>query len=513
MAWSDAERRELERLCEDFPYYAGACLQLADKQGRLQPFVFNRAQQILHAQLEEQRIALGMVRAIIVKGRQQGISTYVGGRFYHRVTTGQGTRAKVIAHQQDSTDMLFSMVKRYHEHNPMAPATGESNAKALAFPGLDGNYGVATAGSRDVGRGGTAQLLHGSEFAYWKTAQQHLAGIGNIVADLPGTEIIIESTGNGMGNAFHELWQAAEAGTVDYRPIFLEWWLQPEYRSEVPKLFELSDRDEKYMRAYRLTIEQMAWRAKKIASYGKGFAWLFDQEYPATPTHAFQSPTADPLISPEDVTEAVESGYTYRSGALVLGCDPAESGKDRTAIAWRQGRIVPRVEAYEHKSPMEVAGILAGYWRDGLRGQLPEAMFVDRIGLGAGIVDRLRELNIPVIAFNSSETADDDTTYHNKRAEVWWRMKDWFEDKPCRIPNDSALRSDIAAPGYKTSSNGRRLLESKDSMKQRSVRSPDLGDALAFTFAQHVAPGTRSLQEERMYEGAYAGRPATKAGY
>lgn len=55
-------------------------------------------------------------------------------------------------------------------------------------------------------------------------------------------------------------------------------------------------------------------------------------------------------------------------------------------------------------------------------------MFVDKGGLGAGVVDRLRELNIPVVGVNSAERARDHEIYENRRAEMWWTMKQWFDD-------------------------------------------------------------------------------------
>jgi hypothetical protein len=381
---------ELERtiaaLRADIELHCETCMHVLDKQGRRVPLAFNRAQRHIHRLIEAQRKKLGKVRAIILKGRQQGASTYIGACFYCRASINFGRNAFIVAHEQKATDNLFKMVKRYHEHNPFAPSTSATNAKELVFDKLDGGYKLATAGTKDVGRSNTAQLLHASEFAFWANAQLHMAGLGNTVSDFPGTEVIIESTANGLGGAFHSMWQDAEAEIGEYIAIFVPWYWQDEYRAKVPPDFELSQDDAKYQQAYGLNLEQMAWRKNKIITYGQGFEWLFDQEYPATPALAFRSATSDPLINPTTVMAAVNSRYRERHGALIIGCDPAEYGDDRTAIAFRQGRTVFRIEYHEKKGPMEIAGLLAKYWHE----TGADALFVDKIGVGSGIVDRLK---------------------------------------------------------------------------------------------------------------------------
>lgn len=485
------------------------------KGGQNVPFIWNRAQRYIHERLEKQRAELGYVRALILKGRQQGCSTYVAARYYHKTSMNKGENAFIVAHEDKATKNLFEMVKRYHTANGLAPSTKASNAQELIFGKLDSGYKLATAGSDDVGRSNTARLLHGSEFGFWQNAQKHLAGLGNTIpsgAEAAGSEIILESTGNGIGNAFHLMWQDAEAGKGEYIAIFVPWFWQEEYTTPPKPDIELSADDLKYQAAYGLTDGQMQWRQNKIVEYGKGFEWLFDQEYPATAALAFQTSTQNPLISPSDVMMAVNNkGWSETSGALIMGCDPAEFGGDRTAICFRWGRTVIRMEYHEKLSTMEVAGKLGTYWNDGIdfRGQIvyPDAMLVDRIGIGAGIVDRLRELKIPVIGVHSGERAVEDDIYENKRAEMWWNMKAWFEEHPNRLPNDAALIADLVAPQPKKTSRSRNLLESKDDMKKRGIRSPDGGDALALTFAEPVQPRVRGARTRS------SKKPATKAGY
>jgi hypothetical protein len=170
----------------------------------------------------------------------------------------------------------------------------------------------------------------------------------------------------------------------------------------------------------------------------------------------------------------------------VIGCDPARYGDDRTAIVWRRGRVVTRVRTLAKKNTMQVAGILVKI----LKEDRPLKLFIDIVGLGVGIYDRLVELGYEdqVVAVQASESADEDDLYYNKRAECWTRMRDWFAAKPVRIPDDDAMQSDIVEPGYTYDSHSRIKIEKKEDIKKRGGISPDIADALSLTFAENVQP-------------------------
>jgi len=112
----------------------------------------------------------------------------------------------------------------------LLPISSAPNASELYFDNLDSGYRVGTAGTRGVGRSATLQLFHGSEVAFWPHAETHAAGVLQAVADEPGTEIILESTANGVGNLFHKMWRDAETGANDYIAIFVPWYWHEEYR-------------------------------------------------------------------------------------------------------------------------------------------------------------------------------------------------------------------------------------------------------------------------------------------
>lgn len=503
---SERERLVRLKLKNDFEHYAKKCLKIRSKSGVVEPLSLNRAQQFLHGRLEAQRELRGIVRAIILKGRQQGCSTYIGGRFYHRATHAFGQRVFILTHDADATKNLFEMVNRYHEHCPplVRPHTGGDNAKELDFDILDSGYRVGTAGSKAVGRSQTLQFFHGSEVAFWPNAEEHSAGILQAVPNLPGTEIILESTANGMGNFYHLEWQKAAAGQSDYEAIFIPWYWQDEYRRTIPEDFTLTEDDQLYQAAYNLTDEQMAWRAGKIAELGD---LLFMQEYPATASEAFQLTGHDSYIPPALVLKARKNSCDA-VGPLVIGADPARYGSDRFSVAWRQGRVVKKIES---KSKIDLV-TSANWLKQIIDEDNPDRMFIDVGGLGAGTVDILLSWGKPYtdivkpVNFGSapqeikpkpkSGMVDKEKGGPlNRRAEMWMRSKKWLEDVgEAQIPDSDVLQADACAPGYKNDMLGRLVLESKESIAERGMRSPDEWDAVALTFAEPVGERKKPIE-------------------
>ena len=119
----DDEKRICKRLRDDFQHYAAKCLKIRAKSaagaaGAIKPLTLNRVQRHLHERIERQLKRTGKVRAIILKGRQQGCSTYVEARYYWKVTHSFGSRAFILTHEQAATDNLFGMVELFHAHCP-----------------------------------------------------------------------------------------------------------------------------------------------------------------------------------------------------------------------------------------------------------------------------------------------------------------------------------------------------------------------------------------------------------
>jgi hypothetical protein len=215
---SDDLKRKIEILRNDFEIFAQKNLKIKIKDGDIQPLIFNEPQKYIHQQIEKQLKETGKVRAIILKSRQQGSSTYTEGRFYWRTSMNRGKQAYIITHEISASDNLFRMSKRFHDlsHPALKPSVSASNSKAMIFDKLDSGFQIGTAGARGAGRSGTIQYLHSSEVAWWPNAEEHFAGIVQCVPDANGSEIIVESTANGASGRFYELWQDAVNGKNEY---------------------------------------------------------------------------------------------------------------------------------------------------------------------------------------------------------------------------------------------------------------------------------------------------------
>jgi hypothetical protein len=494
-------RRGVERLRDDFLYFADTTLKIQAKSGRLIPFTLNRAQLFLHGRMEAQKALTGKVRALVGKGRQTGGTTYIGARFYHRTSMNRGVQTYILTHEQDASDNLFKMVERFHENNPLKPHTGASNAKELVFDKLSSGYSVGTAGTKAAGRSSTNHLVHWSECAYSPNAAGHSAGLMQTVPDLPGTEIVKESTGNGAQGEFYESWQMAEAGRGDYEALFLPWFWSDDYCRVVPEGFVLDEEERRYQGLHDLSLGQMAWRRAKIDEL-KSLV-LFQREYPATANEMWSATGKQSYINPETVLDA-RKAKLEGVGPLVVGVDPARFGDDRFSVAWRRGRKVPKIESRLHIGTTEALAWL----RDIIDQDKPAKMFIDAGGGGDRLYDLLVSWGKPysdvVVLVNFGSKAQTETLIlndgtkragpANRRAEMWMRSRDWLEQVGgADVPDSDGLQADACAPGYSYGITDQRLiLESKEQMRARGVRSPDEWDAVVLTFAEPVRERDRS---------------------
>jgi hypothetical protein len=196
------------RLNTDLPFFMEkAPIIVKNKKGELVTFRLNRAQQHIHACLEKQLRETGKVRALILKGRQEGCSLYMTARNYWKCSRNRGVSSLLISHDSKATDHLFSMVKRYQKYiNPVLhPLEGAANRYQLVLAELESSFSAGTAGNEDIGRGGTHQVMHWSEVAYTKNAELIQDGAMQTVPNAPGTEIVMESTANGPVGLFYNM--------------------------------------------------------------------------------------------------------------------------------------------------------------------------------------------------------------------------------------------------------------------------------------------------------------------
>lgn len=488
-----------QKLHGDFPLFGEHCLKVRNKVGNTVPFVMNHGQKILHEAIEDQKRRTGKVRMLVPKSRQVGVSTYAGARFYHNTSMNKGRNTYILAHEQSASETLFGMVDRYHKNNPFAPHVGAANVRELVFDQLDSSYAVSTAGSKAGGRGKAMNNFHGSEVAFWPNAGDHFAASVQTVPDMENTEIILESTANGVTGEFYERVQDAIAKKGDYEYAFIPWFVMPEYSRRPPEGFEISNEndgsiftEQEYMEQFNLTIEQMVWRRNKI--FEMRSAALFDQEYPATVELAFQQKAEGVYHDAGKILRARKRQDVQAAGPLILGVDPAGEGGDRFAIAFRRGYVVERVIWRDKIDHMEAVA-----WLKSIIDEYdPAVVFIDAGGIGKPVISTLRGMgaryNIPHVravnfgAPSQSKLAKPNMPGpKNRRAEMQQRLKEWLElEEGVKLPDDDAIQADLTNVRIKPSITNDLQLMSKHDMRKEGIRSPDLADAIGLTFADLI---------------------------
>jgi len=310
------KRQKLKTYEHDFTSFAKDNIKIITKDARagFVDFDFNACQSEITKALDKQLAETGKVRAIILKARQQGISTYCAGRVFWKTYFTPHARSVVMAHDSATSDALFNMSRNIIKNmNPAyRPNEVKSNAKEIVISAPHfpkdaygerpvGSYRLYTAGSPEAGRGTTPTIAHLSEVAFWTHDEKILAGLFQGISEAPGTEVIIESTANGAQGEFYRLWKGAVAGENEYLPLFLPWFSTPEYWREPPENFERSSEEDLLVEQFDLNDGQLYWRRLKIAEGGE---LKFRQEYPATPDEAFIT-AGSSVFNPEKTARLV----------------------------------------------------------------------------------------------------------------------------------------------------------------------------------------------------------------
>jgi phage terminase large subunit len=330
-----------------------------------------------------------------------------------------------------------------YDHRKHAPFM-----RVLNVPGESVIVGEA---GDNIGRGARASLYIKDESAFW----EHPEASDAALSQTANCQIDV-STPNGEGNPF---WQKAHGGKI--RKFVFDWRQDPR---KDPKLLNHEGKNWYERQKERLTPTALAQEV--------------DRDYSASISNSF---IAGNVVS---AAQARGPADVKANGPIRVGLDVARFGDDRCVLTIRRGRVVLRQVSWG-KVPIEATAgrakqEISRYPRNEI-----EQIAVDVIGLGAGAADLLRGwFGDIVVDVNSSLRMSDGENY-NMRAFMWSQMRDWLPT--ASIPNNPETRVALTATryGYK---GGELLLESKDDMKKRGVKSPDEGDSLALTFAY---PGSR----------------------
>lgn len=443
-----------------------------------------------------------MVRALIPKARRMGVSTYIGGRYFHQTATLFGRRAQVVAHRADSAANLHREIKEFSNGLPPAvrPSIGATNSYELIFDKLKSLYKVASADGGDIGRSDDFHDLHLSEAAFFDNTEDLSSGLLQTVQDLPGTEIAQESTGNGQSGMFFNMCEEAnrQGNKGPWRIHFLPWGIMPEYRMAVPLGWAAPKDFEDYAKLHSLDREQLYWFWLKnytISTMNGGqpetIHRLTRQEYPAVYSECFMADSTLDFYPASLVAAAMTAKPNPSAGALKLLCvDPSGDGQDKPFVCDRQGSAIgARVwgELASKDYNVQADWLKATYERFNM-----DAILIDATGVGKGLVDatRLRMHRLgpeKVVAVVFSHGANNSVLYGNRRAELHDKLLRWLGGN-VSMPNDKLAQEEAAAYKWGTSGcrrdeNARLYMTLKEKIRKEIGRSPDRWDACAVSMA------------------------------
>ena len=245
-------------------------LQIRTKDRRVIPLIPNAVQ--------AQYVAARSRRDMILKARQVGITTVICALFFHETVTRPNTASVIVAHDRESTELIFRIVQLFWRRLPraMKDKAGDphfASRREFFWPMLNSQFYIGAAGAVTFGRGQTINNLHCCEFAFWPKAEESIA---TLLESVPADgRVVIESTANGIGNHFHTMWRAAVDGESQFKPHFFPWFREPQYRLAGDALGELQQ-DEQALRSQGLDDEQIRWRRGRQREIRDRFA----QEYP-----------------------------------------------------------------------------------------------------------------------------------------------------------------------------------------------------------------------------------------
>ncbi len=496
-------KEDVRAKLRDFNYYREKFLLVRPRAGGERiPFKLNSAQTVLHQRIEAERQEFGMVRALIPKARRMGVSTYIGGRYFHQTATMFGRRAQVVAHRGDSAANLHREIKEFAAGLPPAvrPSVGATNSYELIFDKLKSLYKVASADGGDIGRSDDFHALHLSEAAFFDSTEDLSSGLLQTVQNLPNTEITMESTGNGQSGMFFSMCEEAhrQNNKGPWRLHFLPWPLMPEYRMELPFGWVAPQEFEQYARMHGLDRNQLYWfwlQNYTIAAMNGGqpekIHRLTRQEYPAIYSECFMADSTLDFFPASTVAAAMVRKPAPSTGALKLLCvDPAGDGQDKPFVGDRQGSAIgARVwgELGSRDYNVQADWLVQTYDRFAM-----DAIVIDATGTGKGLVDacRLRMRSRgpeKVISVNFAWGAMNDTLYGNRRAEIHDKFQRWLQGD-VSLPNDKHLQEEAAAykwgqGGCRRDEKSRLFMTPKEKIRKELGRSPDKLDVCAISMA------------------------------
>lgn len=476
-----------------FRKYAELALRVKKREGGMMvPLRLKPVQQRIDDVIDGFHARGRTARVVVDKSRRLGTSTYVAGRFSHRVFTAAYQRGVVIAHRGPDAKQIFGIYERMYDHLPgvIKPTRSGGKGQLLAFPTMYSQIEVGSAETVNFGRGSDAQLVHISEAAYAKDMAALMSAIMPGVASVGDGIVVLESTANGPGTWWHQMWRDSEDGVSGFVPLFFAWFEDPDHR--LPEAIpdeDWTEEEQSWHEQWGVDGFQIAWLRDRQEVDCRGRDDVRRREYPCTSSESFTN-VGESAWEPEEVLAVYERREPVFRGMIgdnglypdpdghlviwefpqdraeyVIGADPAGGLRERegdlsVASVFRAGRKpgqwpVQVAEWAGHQDPITFAKtltLLGHFYRRAL-------LACEVTGLGIGTESALQR------------------TYYYPRLHRWIR------------PDQYKSKSDTW--GWQTTPN------SKDQMmgiadwlirtKHVTLRSPEAVDE--FMAYQEVSPG------------------------
>lgn len=493
-----AFHRHQQKYSEDFPYFAQTELLIDTKSGGTPvPFVLNKAQEYVWLKLKEQWENTGMIRANILKGRQQGMSTLVAAIIFWQAVTRPCVNSTLVSKDFKATKSLFDKIKRfaYERMIDKTITVDTCNLDEIRFSSSRSLIRMSSAKSEQSSRGSTNTSLFLSEAPYWENGIEQVSALFDSVARLPGTIIIMESTARGKDPLFYENFQMGERDDSDWQSIFVPWYWQDEYRIGLRphEIFDISLSEQQLMDQYSLDIEQIKWRRNKLMEYRRADPLTeFKREYPCCPEDAFESATISAFFDIERVRISQSNMLFDCSGdPLYIGVDVGAGG-DPSVACFRQGINVLSFDEFTSECINDTK-----HWIEKIvRTHRPARVYVDSGGIGLGLSQDLSMMYGGVCrGVNFGERPDDIEHYANKRAEMFDRLRAYFLSGPVSLCKNDDLITEMQV--VKPNPEKAKLtIENKDTIRKLIGRSTNYLDAVALTFAEDTQFGMRPSTDD-----------------
>jgi hypothetical protein len=324
----EAFGRHKQRCSHDFEYFCSKELVIDRKGGGSPaPLVFNHAQKYVWEQLSKQWESTGMIRANILKGRQQGMSTLVAALIFWKAVTTPCSNATLVSKDYKATKSLFDKIKRFTYDSPLDKSiiAETCNLDEIRFSGTQSLIRMNTARSDQSQRGSTNQALFLSEAPYWENGVDQVSALFDSVARVAGTIIILESTAKGKDQLFYENYRMGLRDDSDWISIFVPWYWQEEYRIPLKagEEFEATGSEQLLVSQYGLSVEQLKWRRNKLMEYRRADPLSeFRREYPSCPADCFETSVDSTFFDISQVRESMGNNAFECSGEnLYVGVD------------------------------------------------------------------------------------------------------------------------------------------------------------------------------------------------